>query len=1425
MPKSDLSRFAGWRTRLKPWALPALSFLLMAIAAVILFSKLRSDVWTYYTDGEGNTADVNDEKTRPVLWQDPEPQHFDEKKGEGDSPNSPSGTLEAAFSADGASMVLVRWNKERSDSNMYLSNWDGRTWSKPQALGGINTDANERSPALSRDGRLLYFASDRKGGLGGYDLYVARWQGGGWKNPQPLTSGINSTANELGPALSADGKQMFFSSDRAGDGTDDIYVSSITLGKKEMPVFSEAATVDDLNSKAADVQAALTSRGDHVFLASDRDRDKNTGFKVYISRVVDGEPSSPEEVDLYIEEGDITDPAVRMDGFDLLFSSGTDGGEEEGYRLYRSTTREVVGYTDSTRWDLFKELMGKIAWWILLAVASLIALIYILEKWQDMTSLFHKCLAGSAILHLLVLLATMALLIVRKIDEQAPDKKNEVVTLDIDALAEEELALESIPEETQLTDTTTNLESEKMESEFGAPGFEAQNEAQAVPDAAQMAKESLLAEAQPAMSAPTENAVSEPAAESALMEELTETVLPTIDAPVLEERDPTEPMEVADSSNDVFEPQEIETPENVKMEVTEVSDSAVESETQPTEVTELTEVQPLVDMPQESVVEVAPSEIAEAEPTETSPLESTMLTDLVDTVFEDPSETTFEEVDPASESAEVADPSEDMFEPGEAVANLPTEQTEGEAVADSAVADSAEAAEGAASEGTGSASPSDAVASNAVGSSAGEESLPTEALDPGGMSGLPDLAVADIGGPVMEEPENAAPGAQADPSDDTFKPNANASNLSTEPAESQNVADSAMAVQAEVEAITGGELVAGSPVIESRPSDLMASAPAESVPEGSIPAEIGSLPEVQIVDVGTPMLEEEGKQNPAGAPADTTQDMFKPDGGAQKLVTEKQGAQSVADSMVDTPSDAAAISGGGLVADSAVNESRPPQRPSNATAEDVPPSDLEPGAMSGLPNPVLVDTGLPAMEEPAAGQAAGAPADTSKDQFKPGGAESLATAQANGSAVADSAVADAAGAGSIAESARDASASAPVANNNLEAMGSLPQLDTELAGTDLGGTSPLPVAMPTELEVDKTLGSDGIAKLIKKQRGKPGMDTIKEMGGSEGSEAGIGAALAWLVKVQEADGRWDTMEFGAKGNYDQGGTGLALLCFYGWGERHDQECKYQQNVQRGLDWLLKQQKENGNLGGRAGSSMLYSHAIATIALCEAYGLTKDPKLKKPAERAIAYTIASQDPGLGGWRYTPRKGSDTSVTGWQYMALHSARMAGLEVPDEPFTLARGFLDKVASGKYGGVYGYQKRGEVWHPMVATGMFCRQLDLVPPSHPQMQESARLLKRYPVKATNTDLYYIYYATLALYQHQGPIWKTWNEQLQEILPTIQNTDGSWDPSSGETRDGGRIISTALATLSLEVYYRLLPMYGFRNKEADAPEVKKRDDE
>ena len=474
----------------------------------------------------------------------------------------------------------------------------------------------------------------------------------------------------------------------------------------------------------------------------------------------------------------------------------------------------------------------------------------------------------------------------------------------------------------------------------------------------------------------------------------------------------------------------------------------------------------------------------------------------------------------------------------------------------------------------------------------------------------------------------------------------------------------------------------------------------------------------------------------------------------------------------------------------------------------------------------MLEPGAPKLEE-LEGDPGAQAADPSEDTFEPsGGVANLETVQAASGAASESAVESESESESVESGSLVAEATA--AESELSESGSE---SSEIAPTTDLATGALPVyainapLLPDTLEDDKrSLQKGGLTELIKKHRGKPSLEVIKQLGGSDATEKAIIAAIEWLSKVQEEDGRWDTRKYQAETDYDVGGTALALLCYYGWGARHDQLGKYQNNVKNALSWLLKQQREDGSLARRG---MMYSHAIATIALCEAYGITKDQQIKSAAVAAINYTINSQHQQRGGWRYSPGQDSDTSVTGWQFMALHSARMAGIEIPERPFELARRWLDFAGGGEKGGLYGYQSPKDISRAMVATGMFCRQLDLVPPSNEKMVESANLMKRYPIRNNNPDLYYVYYGTLALYQHQGSIWEEWNNNLKEILPEIQiktgELAGSWDLSRSNTKGGGRIASTTLSILSLEVYYRILPMYGFRGTDAPEPKTKESD--
>jgi hypothetical protein len=291
-----------------------------------------------------------------------------------------------------------------------------------------------------------------------------------------------------------------------------------------------------------------------------------------------------------------------------------------------------------------------------------------------------------------------------------------------------------------------------------------------------------------------------------------------------------------------------------------------------------------------------------------------------------------------------------------------------------------------------------------------------------------------------------------------------------------------------------------------------------------------------------------------------------------------------------------------------------------------------------------------------------------------------------------------------------------------------------------------------------------------------------------------------------------------------------LLGYLGAGYTHLDD-KYRTEINRGIRALIAHQKPDGELfSGGTKYARLYSQGIATMALCEAYGMTQDPELREPASRAIAFILKAQDPRHGGWRYEPREESDTSVTGWQLMALKSAEMAGLSVPTESLRRIGTWLDYAeAPGESGrSVYNpqsldtlEQREGRMASPaMTAEAMLMRMYLGRKRDDPSLVAGAAYLKaNLPEVGTrqqpSRNCYYWYYATQAMFQMRGDYWTTWNNRLRPLIEQSQVQDGPWTGSWHPRQPvpdrwgsaGGRMYVTAMHVLMLEVYYRHLPLF------------------
>lgn len=371
-----------------------------------------------------------------------------------------------------------------------------------------------------------------------------------------------------------------------------------------------------------------------------------------------------------------------------------------------------------------------------------------------------------------------------------------------------------------------------------------------------------------------------------------------------------------------------------------------------------------------------------------------------------------------------------------------------------------------------------------------------------------------------------------------------------------------------------------------------------------------------------------------------------------------------------------------------------------------------------------------------------------------------------------------------------------------------------------------PTVGPPVLPLSRRRATDAQVPATYRLRVAPDRSRLAQArGATPQTEEAVRAALAWLARTQAADGHWDARTHGAGRELhvagrdrqgagmqaDSGLTGLALLAFLASGHTH-QEGLYQDNVRRGVEYLIRVQADDGNLGVKATTyAFMYCHAMAACALSEAYGMTGDPGLKRPVELAVVYTLAAQDPTGGGWRYKPGDPGDTSQLGWQLMVLRSAELAGVSIPAEARRGARKYLDEASSGQYGGLAAYRPVESASRSMTAEALVCRTFLGMTPGNPAANEAADYLMAELPGDGPKNLYYWYYGTLGMYYLQGTHWHRWNAALQRTLTASQRRSGpqagSWDPDTVWGGYGGRVYSTAMATLCLEVYYRFLPLY------------------
>jgi hypothetical protein len=310
----------------------------------------------------------------------------------------------------------------------------------------------------------------------------------------------------------------------------------------------------------------------------------------------------------------------------------------------------------------------------------------------------------------------------------------------------------------------------------------------------------------------------------------------------------------------------------------------------------------------------------------------------------------------------------------------------------------------------------------------------------------------------------------------------------------------------------------------------------------------------------------------------------------------------------------------------------------------------------------------------------------------------------------------------------------------------------------------------------------------------------------DATEKVIKGALKYMATKQSPNGSWNA----GGGEHPVAMTAYTLMAFLAAGNTPN-EGEYGKNVTRGMQYLMERVGPDGyisagNGGGDRGGSNMYGHGIASIALAELYGMSKDPRLKQKVELAI-HLIENCQNDQGGWRYAPRKSdADLSVTVLQVVALRAAKNSGIDVAQTTIDHAVDFV-KSCYDKEAGGFTYQPHNrQPGFARTAAGIYCLQVCGLY-DDPMVAKGSQFLIDQRGNPHEWYTYGHFYAAPAQYMIGGDTWKTWYERMNKELLDNVHRDGefaSWEPLDHKV---GTLYATAVYTSILAMPYHYVPLY------------------
>jgi len=1364
---------------------------------------------------------------------------------------------------DAGSALYFTLRKSDGSADVYVSRLKNGRWQLPEPVAAWNSSAADIGPAISSGGREAYFYSNRPGGWGGFDLYVSRLEESGWSSPQNLGPLVNTPAHEYDPALDPDGRQLFFSSNRTEEMRRRIAEMAAGNARKEWSATLRAhpglghfdlyaVRRDDVEQSwasplpltslnradANEGSPAVAPNGIYLYFASDR-RGGEGGYDLYRARLRNGDIGEPENLGASVNTANHEmEPALSPEGFTLVFSSDRNQRGER-YSLYESRAVEVTEETawDATNWQAFTTVLKRIWLWMLLLSLLLLALFLLWRRYSQTISektLAARFLLTSLMLHLLLLLLAGFVTISRAVLEER-EKIIEVVKAS--EITDEGLH-ESHEKGLEAYEKLADLKS--VDEQAVSPQPRQTTQPQNIPNRLRDYKPTIPSDKVAKLSPDRVRFVprkSQPTPAKPV--KLTRRPTPKPDTIAKVTPEPVNLPKAEQTAEQPIQRENTPVPRRKSTAEPEVGKRIANlprkvSGAAPTAMAELRENTPNT-TPRK--VELA----ANRTPQNTSPLNPAEDTTEPQTLKATPDtpENPVTDGMPAVKKSTVATPNTAETNPASRMTNIP--RTTAPARTPAAASSKSP---------SGNAAPPSETPLKLARTNPVRRVLPTEI--PTDNSPTPPAA-GDTSPETPLSPES--PGVQKRESTLSKRSSAAApktvklTDAGVRPGTFNDTPSSRPAQKAVPPSGRPVKLARTNPVRKPLPKNVPSDSASASIAAADTPTEAPVNPGSPGVQKRESTLSKRSSTavTKTAQLADTQSGPF--NGTPSNSPSENTSPQSRSPLKLARTNPPQKL---------LPKEAPPDDGSTNVAAADTPTeAPVNPGSPgvqkreSSLPNgtPSLVVktakvSNSPLQSGPVTPSAAGSrpdnpttPPRTGLKLARTAGTPLNPAEISENTAAVAPAITDETGT-EPAVNAEDAERGSPVALqapvrtpskrsgpqdvvNRRLSVGQLSNRNVNTPPSYHPRANRLQRKRAKGLPVAYARESVGIRRMFTLRQPDIRTRVIPLIGVTEESEAAVDRGLHWLARHQFPDGHWGLHNFNktceghkkcnGHGNdkSDTAATGFALLPFLGRGQTH-QSGEYKRVIGRGLNWLLEHQKDNGDLfTGGTGNAHMYSHGIAAIALCEAYGMTGDPKLKRPAQKAIDFIVAAQHKGSGGWRYRPGDKGDTSVVGWQVMALKSAEMAGLNVPQSTFSLAGKWLDSVESNN-GGRFGYTGRSGK-PAMTAEGLLCRQfLGARRDDDAMLNGVSYLMQRLPERGKLTS-YYWYYATQVMYHMQGDDWSEWNTAMRHTLLQSQekqnHLSGTWKPSDQWEKRGGRIYSTSLRLLMLEAPYRHLPLY------------------